>query len=340
MKDVEEEELKRRLHRHRRRRSALQRLEERREEARREEERESQRVREKVLLHQQFRHLYRAERLTSQSTDDASVTFSSRSSIPPSHYASSDPHLLQDSSPEGSTVVQFLQQTDDHNTDEPLVGDAFNTQQEREARLALPHKFISCLPRVEEEATDEEENEELDAAFPPPPPPVRPHSLVTATPGHLNYYDLKAEGQRFSLMSYSDWLRDGTKDVLIPTTHALTTVPLRRARSEPKLPQGGGKCRVSTPASDTQAQDTHPTGTSSGRSGRKGRKEKKRGGARKQGEASSGVSYSTQGPSTSSRDAEDSHHNRNRQTRPKATRKRNRRPERSSSRPPSGTKSG
>lgn len=75
------EELRYKLHRQKRRRVALQRLQEREEETRREREREEQRILEKALHHQHFRRIYRIDRV-SQSTDDGETTsLGSRASI-------------------------------------------------------------------------------------------------------------------------------------------------------------------------------------------------------------------------------------------------------------------
>lgn len=78
---MELEELRYKLHRQKRRRVALQRLQEREEETRREREREEQRILEKALHHQHFRRIYRIDR-ASQSTDDGETTsLGSRASI-------------------------------------------------------------------------------------------------------------------------------------------------------------------------------------------------------------------------------------------------------------------
>ncbi|MPC80976.1 hypothetical protein E2C01_075576 [Portunus trituberculatus] len=330
VRDSEKHELRRRLYRHRRRRTALQRLEERREEARREEERERQRVRERALLHQQFCHLYRSERLTSNSADDTSVTCSSRSSLPPnSQCASNDTHL-QDSSPEAGPAVLLLQQAECHGAEESETGDTAGCQQEREARLPPPPRWVSCLPRVEEEATDEGEGEEPSGTVRPAPAP-RPLSLLATTPDSTKYLHLKAAGQRFSLMSYSDWLREGTKGTS-PTslTYSLAAGVLRRVRSEPRLPQAGSR------------HDSLPPGTPSGCCGREGkedgvRRERKRSGGRRNGESSAGSSRSRQSSANTSRHPQQPRHARSRPTRSRSNRRRSRRVDRASSRRDQGS---
>lgn len=292
VKEAEQDELRYRLRRHKRRRAALQRLEERREEERREEERERERVREKVLLHQQFRHLYRSERLTStsHSTLDASVSPSSRGSFHPAQdilSIFSDPHILQESSPEGCQGAVVMQEPErkegemEERCGSEAACDGSCGQQEPEGRYGTS-KWVSCLPRVEEEATDEAENEQeqergdeeevevMDSYFLPYP---RPHSLLAPSPDSIVCSSVKGGGQRFSLMSYTDWLRDGGMKSSVPTPiHTLTS--LRRARSEPKLPQAGSKSRLLTRSHEAQCLNQTPS-ASKARHGRKRSKDRK-----------------------------------------------------------------
>ncbi|XP_050707637.1 X-linked retinitis pigmentosa GTPase regulator-interacting protein 1-like, partial [Eriocheir sinensis] len=360
VKDAEQEELRYKLHRHRRRRAALRRLEERREEAQREEERERERVREKVLLHQQFRHLYRSERLTStsHSTLDASVSPSSRGSLHPTQdilSIFSDPHILLDSSPEGCQGAAALQEPEKKEGEEREEGcgseagcDGSCFQQEPEGRYGAS-KWVSCLPRVEEEATDEaeheqekeekeEEDETVDSYFLPYP---RPHSLLTPTPDSITHSATKGGGQRFSLMSYTDWLRDGGLKSSVPTPiHTLTS--LRRARSEPKLPQASSKNRLLARSHEAQCLNQTPS-ASKVRHGRKRSKDRKDDAGKKDGDGrhsdrSTGASHRSNRASTTTarhrddpqqgreraRHTDETQTARERPARPKSTRKKSR----------------
>lgn len=287
VKEAEQEELRRKLYRHRRRRSTQRRQEERRrQEAQREEEREKERSREKVLLHQQFRHLYRSDRLTStsRSTLDASISTGSRSSFHPSQdilSIFSDTQTPQDVSPERCQGAASVQDPEEGEAGCRSVFrcDESCSQQEIDGRYGAS-KWVSCLPRVEEEGTDEAEHEAEDkeeetgdSYFPPPP---RPLSLLAPNPDRLTHLQgLRDGGQRFSMMSYTDWLRDGVLKSSVPShIHSLTS--LRRARSEPKLPQASSRGRMLTRSHEAQSlQQNQAPSTSKARHGKRKSKDSK-----------------------------------------------------------------
>lgn len=260
IKEIELDELRYKIHRQNRRRAALQRLQERQEEMRQEREREEERIREKAFLHQQFRRLYRAER-ASQSTDDGETTYyGSRASI--RRYLdtpSASEFLNSQSSPEGALgspspckETTCLQRQDFGERDSIIAEKEFITavQQGRDIRASSRLKNISSLPCVQEELTDDSSK------------PERPHSLLSQLSvsraklaqnmGDCDCLPEKGPGQRFSLMSYGDWLKDGqNKSSYVQT--AARAAYVRKSRSEPRLPQASGRQRYRRREDKSQA---------------------------------------------------------------------------------------
>lgn len=181
----------------------------------------------------------------------------------------------------------------------------------------------------------------MDSYFLPYP---RPHSLLAPSPDSITHSVMKGGGQRFSLMSYTDWLRDGGLKSSVPTPiHTLTS--LRRARSEPKLPQASSKSRLLTRSHEARCLNQTPS-ASKVRHGRKRSKDRKEDAGKKDGDGrhsdrSTGASHRSNRASTTTarhrddpqqgreraRHTDETQTARDRLARPKSTRRKRRKEE-------------